>query len=272
MERIEVKQMLRGASEAMDVSYPMADYVAAWKVYRSRSDEDERIANHVSAIINSRDRAALRILDVGPGDGRVLLRLLIHLSSRPREVVCVEPNPEFAEETRRRLNFYEFSDHTDIREETLGRFPSIGRKFDVVTCTHSLYFLSDGEVETLAEYARQGALVVVVVDHQDSLFSRLWQVTAPDYHETVRRHREAIRALDKSGVCVRETFITAELADPSFLRPEMRDLVLSLLCYTDISEAPDDVRDEALGIISRSLIDGRLTCLSSCIELTKRGR
>jgi SAM-dependent methyltransferase len=262
---------LVAAPASNGLGFPMHSYIAAWKVYRAHSDEDDRIAAELSSIINRCVPRPGRILDIGPGDGRVILKALIQLQYRPALVELFEPNPSFARETAARLSFYRFADEVNLRQEPFQTgLQGSGSAFDVILCTHSLYFLSEQEFAGLLSYARAGARLVIVVDHETSLFSELWRITAPEYLDVVKGYLSQIRSLSPNDLSFKETFIEANLKDPFHLRKEMRDLVLSLLCYSDFEEELAD--DVILPVIRRRSQGGQLKCLSSCFEIAPPGQ
>lgn len=253
-----------------DLDYPMPDYIAAWKTYRTVSNEDQVIAGRLAqSIILPGPRS--KILDVGPGDGRVLVRLLISLKQTPELLTIVEPNEAFCAETLRAVHYDDFAkavitlqkklkDCTD--DELAGH--------DVITCTHTLYFMTSAELERLFSLVRGGATLFIVADHPESIFSRLWKQTAPSFYERVSEHIATIRALDQTQFTFAETVISAALCDPMTLRDPICSLVMSMLCYSDV----DSMTDEQFAVVRRMIASattaGRIACDSLFFEISAR--
>jgi SAM-dependent methyltransferase len=254
---------------APDLGYPMPSYIAAWKTYRTLSNEDDVIAKRL-ALTTKAAGTGNRILDVGPGDGRVLLRTLIRMSQRPTEVCVIEPNPEFIEETLRSVSFDRFFDRivprccklSDCKSDSL-----VG--YDHVFCTHTAYFLTDEEMDMLLKLVSAGARLCVVLDHPDSIFSRLWRRTASEYYQRARRHSERLLGLDRSEFIVNVGEIEAEVSNPFDLRDDIRDLVMSMLCYADVDDMPHEELASVEAVVRGALVGSAISCKSYFFEITK---
>lgn len=252
------------------LGYPMPSYIAAWKTYRTLSNEDDVIAKRLAQAIVI-DRHHSKILDIGPGDGRVLVRLLIRLNDTPDKVTFVEPNDEFFVETSRAVHYADFTRELvplngKLMECTAEQIAS----HDIIICTHTAYFLSDCEMDMLLDLVRAGAKMYLVIDHPESVFSRLWQRTAPRFYERVKKHLAKIRALPANDFQISETVITAETSDPILLRPSVRNLVMSMLCYADVEDMHNEELASVQHTISSMAHEGRISCDSLFIEISRR--
>jgi phospholipid N-methyltransferase len=261
-------KIVTGANENNDLGYPMPNYVAAWKTYRTLSNEDDQIAKTISRMV-SIDSDNFKILDIGPGDGRVLLRTIIRLNRMPYELTFVEPNDKFVRETVRVTNYDKFA----------GKIIPITRKleecekesiegFDLVLCTHTAYFLNDNEIDILLGLVRKGSRLIVIFDHPDSIFSKLWQRTAPAFFQNTKKNRALLDTLDPTQFNVRKSEVSAEIGDPRVLRPEIRDLVLSMLCYSDVEDMPAEELASVNFTISEAQRESVISCVSSVYDIT----
>lgn len=250
------------------VAFPMPAYIAAWKTYRTLSNEDDVIAKKVAHSVSITDTRS-KILDIGPGDGRVLVRTLIRLNATPDIVSFVEPNLNFCGETSRVIDYPDFAKSIRPINSTLAQCnTALIFSHDIILCTHALYFLSHFELDVLFDAVRNGANLYIVVDHPDSIFSLLWKKTAPTFYERVRNHLDRIEKLKvESDMSVSQSEITAVISDPNTLRHEIKNLVVSMLCYAEI----DDLTTEELEYVNDVLITkthaGEIECTSLFFEI-----
>lgn len=253
-----------------DLGYPMPNYVAAWKTYRTLSNEDDQIAKCISRLVSIPDDK-FRILDVGPGDGRVLVRTIIRLDRMPSEVSFVEPYDKFARETVRGINFDRFAGKISpivSRLEDCDDDDLAGH--DLILCTHTAYFLTDAEFERLLSLVDAGSRLIVIFDDPKSIFSRLWQRTAPSFYQNTQRHRDRLENLDTDRFLVDKSMVSAEIGDPRNLRPEISNLVMSMLCYSDVEDMPHHQLAEVNSLISEAQRESIISCVSSVYDIRPR--
>lgn len=254
---------------AIELGYPMPSYIAAWKTYRTLSNEDDVIAKRL-ALTTKAAGAVNRILDIGPGDGRVLLRTLIRLHQRPTEVCVVEPNSEFIEETLRAVSFDRFFDRiVPLCSKLADCTPDSLFGYDHVFCTHTAYFLSDEEMNVLLSLVLAGARLCVVVDHPDSIFSRLWRRTASEYFRRAQQHSDRLLNLDRSKFTVNVGEIEAEVSNPFDLRDDIRDLVMSMLCYAETDDMLHEELASVEATVRAALVGSVISCKSYFFEITR---
>src|SRR5690349_6295234 len=82
-------------------TYPMPAYVKSWQDFRSVSNEAETIAFHITHQKWRPDNTPIKILDVGTGDGILLKQLVSACPWQIAELVCVDPNSAFLQESER---------------------------------------------------------------------------------------------------------------------------------------------------------------------------
>lgn len=255
--------------EAQDLGYPMQSYVAAWKTYRTLSNEDDQIARKISHYVKLKNDN-VKILDIGPGDGRVLLRTLIRLDQAPKEVKIIEPNQTFVDETIRAVNYDRFLGKLDVIPKKLEACSDNEISgYDLILCTHTAYFLTNGELVRLLDQVEKGARLIVILDHPDSVFAKLWQRTAPDFYRTARNHTEKLRSLSANDFDVKISEVEAEIGNPSALRQDIKNLVLSMLCYADVDDMPHEELVSVEHTISDLSNGTTIPCLSYLFDITK---
>lgn len=252
------------------LGYPMPSYVAAWKTYRTLSNEDDVISKRVSQTLNRNGRAS-KLLDIGPGDGRVILRTLIRLRRKPSLLGLIEPNQQFLDDTAKAISFDRFFGHCDyIKKKLIDCNCEDLLKYDTILCTHTLYFLSDDELERLLELVQAGAQLIIVIDHPDSIFTTLWKRTAPDFCRRVISHCEKIQNLDRCEFAVAQGEIEAEISNPFDLREEVRDLVVSMLSYSDVEDMLHEELRSVENTIRNALVGSTIPCKSYFFEISRK--
>lgn len=262
---------------AQGIAYPLPAYIASWKIFRSFSNEDRTIASHVISQLNGLHRPVdldgrrdWSIVDIGPGDGRVLIELLLHLAEPPKLLSVVEPNSEFMEQTKLSISFYSFAKAIDYHTCRLADVAdAVIESAEVILCTHSAYFLTHEEMDKLLAAMQRGARLYVVMDAADSLFSRTWKQTAPSYFERAERHRTRLQSLHGQGFSVRQSAFDTLVKSPFEMREDIGEMLMSLICYCDIRDLPLEELGPIQHQIRSSVSNGYITCQSSCFEVTK---
>lgn len=250
----------------------MPDYVPAWLTYRTLSNEDDVIARKLAREVDLIGRPG-HVLDVGPGDGRVLIRFLIRANATPMKLTFIEPNPDFFDETLRHVSNPEFVDEViglDKKLEACSDAELAGH--DILLCTHTAYFLSDAELDRLLALVGDGVELHLVIDHPTSIFSQLWRRTAPTFHERVVRHLEKLQNLDPQVYQVKTSTISALLCDLERLREPIRNLAMSLLCYSDVEDFDAEGFASAQNFILESAdLEGQIHCESFYFTIRGNG-
>lgn len=249
--------------------FPLPAYVAAWKIFRSVSNEDEQTAHHIAEAINGQCRDECNLLDVGPGDGRVLLRILLSLKRAPSKLTFVEPDKGFFDETRRAIGFFDFAKTMNPKQSYLSDLSdSEIAGHDVAILSHSAYFLEWGDIERLISLLPKKP-IYIVFDSEESIFSRLWAKTAPDYLDRINDHRSKLISL-RPACGVKRVGITARVRNPLDLREDIRDMLLSLLCYSDVRDMSYELYEWVRNEIEGAVTNGKLTCHSDCFVVISK--
>lgn len=257
----------------------MPSYIAAWKLFRSFSNEDRIIARALIEAIGAHfpmvaagTLAGLRLFDVGPGDGRVLFETLIKLPSRPTRVDFAEPNPEFYAEVERNIGYYDFADELVKHNQKLGEVDQqVVGSADVILCTHAAYFLTPGELEKLIDSVRPGSLLLILMDDPTSIFSTLWKYTNPHFHQVAEGHRKTLDGLaagNDLGIFVRTTTVKTEVIHPSLVRADLASMLKSFMSYTEYDDLTLEDCAVVDQLIDQARVEGHVPCRSTLYEVT----
>ena len=73
-------------------SWPMANYMSAWKTFRRFGNEPAATADHIISLPGWPAKETLRVLDIGCGDGRMLEAFLQKTPQKVTEVTLLEPD------------------------------------------------------------------------------------------------------------------------------------------------------------------------------------
>jgi hypothetical protein len=186
----------------------------------------------------------------------------------PSEVTFVEPNEKFARETMRVINYDRFAGKiTPIEKRLEDCEGSALAGHDLILCTHTAYFLSDAEFEKLLSLVDAGSRLIVIFDDPKSIFSKLWQRTAPNFYQNTQRHRDRLENLDTTRFLVDKSMVSAEIGDPRSLRPDISNLVISMLCYSDVEDMPHHQLEEVGLLISQAQRESVISCVSSVYDI-----
>lgn len=264
---------------ARNHDFPMPSYIAAWKLFRSFSNEDELIARALVESINARFPHAagptgtgLSLFDVGPGDGRVLFETLIKLETRPARVEFAEPDRDFFKEVEKNIGYYDFADQLVKHHKKLNDVePEAVSRADVVICTHAIYFLTDRELNLLIGGLRPSSLLLILMDDPTSIFSTLWAHTNPRFHQVAEGHRRTLEGLasgDNCAISVRTTTVKTDVVHPGLVRTDLASMLKSFMSYTEY----DDLTIEECAVVDRLIdqarVEGHVPCRSKLYELT----
>jgi hypothetical protein len=126
----------------------------------------------------------------------------------------------------------------------------LAREIDVALAVHLLYLLSEQETHRFLGGLAPGIPLFVVLDHPASVFMRLQEKTAPRYYARSLNAHRALARLREQGYLVEQTAFETHLTNPLDLSQELREAVLSLLCYRDFRELDGETQAWAARIVS----------------------
>lgn len=259
-----------GVSSAISsrAEWPMADYIQAWRAFRESSDENERTVEHILAQpLWPGKKRNLRVVDLGCGDGRLIEVLSRHVNGC--DITLVEPEENLLLEAGARL----ISSHTASTVTSIHaraeehRLRSVLYFADVVLAVHLLYLMLPETVARIVETLSPGVPHFFVLDDPDSLFTTLWEQTAPRYHKRVHLAHRLLTSLPTTEYHVRRTTFESRLVNPNALTEEMRSQVISLLCYASYPDLKPRIRQWVDRRIKSRLRSEHLWCRCACYEV-----
>ena len=251
------------------IDFPMTRerYLSTWKVFRSISDENIITANHILSL-PSWDQVNT-ILDLGCGDGLITKSIVLKSPEQVDKVILVDPDKEMLDEAY--IHLTEIGIVPDV-ERVSSKFEDCVNKYiaqtDIVLAVHLVYLITPESFRVLIDSLPVGKKMILVLDHEGSVFTKLWKHTAPKYaHRSayVRKYLDNI----SSDYSIQRSVITSKIINPLKQRPDIKDAILSLMCYSDYS---------LMGVNSRQFVDacvasnvtGRFVeCASACYEIFK---
>lgn len=251
----------------------MDTYMAAWKTFRRISDENRATAEHLVCRGRWPRRDALAVVDVGCGDGRLLEEVLLRSTSRIDEAQLIDPDLDLLNEAantiqqtglvQRAVRIHGGAEECFARE---------AKNADVILLVHVVYLLEPGVLEHLIGECPPNVPLYVVLDATDSVFTALWERTAPKYHARALAAHETIRALPRERYQIEQSVIASTIADPlANPRRDVRDSLLSILSYSSVSPAtPADLREWIESTLRERTEQGVVRCASSCYEIVRR--
>jgi SAM-dependent methyltransferase len=251
----------------------MASYLAAWKAFRQAANENKRIARHLVSRPQWPRRPRLRICDIGCGDGRLLETLILEAPDELGAVVLVDPDTDLLDEAVRAVTELNLVPEViRIPSTAESAFPSCAADSDIVLMIHVVYLMESEHFAELLGVLSTKAVTYIVLDEPESIFTTLWEKTAPKFYDRVLKAHRFIQSLPPERFQVKESKIQAEVPNPfSLPREDLRRAILSLLCYS--SGALDDPR--AREWIERTVnqfavADGKVACRSACYEILRK--
>lgn len=268
------KQLLhfpsKDGSDANNAEWPMLDYVRSWKMFRGVSNEAHVISRHIlTQEWHPEFEKKVTLLDVGPGDGVLLKQMLLRCSMPIKRVIVVEPDLNFLNECRRQLEPFHFEIIFEGKKiEDLDR--SLLADVDIAVFSHVVYFTGAAPLHHVLDNLRIGSCCYVIVDQENSIFSKLWKKTAPpQFLERVSHVRRAVENLDSTKWKTYKTTVATKLDDPADLSPDVAVFVKSLLCYADYRDLTQEDTEWVETMIKRASASGAIRCTSDCFEIIR---
>ncbi|MEK6373246.1 MAG: class I SAM-dependent methyltransferase [Acidobacteriota bacterium] len=256
--------------------WPSELYVEAWKAFRTLSNENEVTAEHLVRLPSWPKRNDLVICDLGCGDGRLVEQAVLRSISSVAEVRLIDPDEDLLTEAVRVVSETGLVKNVQRSLATAEQvFPECAKTSDAVLLVHVVYLMKNGAFRRLLDACPKETPLFVVMDAPTSVFTELWSVTAPKYHErSLRAHETIAQLLPKNGYLVGETRIASTIEDPRGQRPDLKLALLSMLCYTD---ARTLFRDSDLMMRVEEILDQhhvagntlKIQCESICYEISR---
>lgn len=255
--------------------WPMGCYLEAWKLFRDVSNENEETADQLVTMSKWPTNDNYQILDIGSGDGLLLKRIVTQSPTRVGHVRLLDPDKELMDQAvsnlEERLASYQISFYLSKIED---RIPTSLQDVDVILAVHIVYLLPPESFKNLLTELPFKIPFYVVLDNENSIFSRLWKKTAPKYYERAIAAHQLIKQLPRDRFKVVRTSVTSLLTNPlSYPRKriDLKNLILSILCYTDVRDRPQQELHYIENEIQKSVspANNRLRCASDCYEIVR---
>jgi SAM-dependent methyltransferase len=252
-------------------AWPMVNYMPAWKTFRRESDEPEITAEHVIHQPGWPRKEPLSILDIGCGDGRMIEAFLFTVHQDIDKVVLLDPDEHMLHEARAEIESYNLG---TVVEPRLGVADLGGTELakcvDVGLAIHVAYLLPPTSFQNLVRRWPCGKPLYVVLDSPGSVFTQLWERTAPEYaaRSTSIHAFFAENASVDSSIAM--TTFSTRVASPFLLADKISRLVLSLLSYRQYDELTPDLRQHVDDTVQAHIEGDKLVCKCSCYEILKK--
>lgn len=253
--------------------WPMDSYLGAWKTFRQAANENESIANHLVSRTSWPSEEGLCICDVGCGDGRLLEALILESQNTPMAVTLVDPDEDLLNEAENVIRKQELVPQIQrILLTAEEAFPECAVDADVILLVHVVYLIESHHLIDIFNLLPLDKIVYVVFDEPASVFTTLWEQTAPKYHERVVEAHKIIQALSRNQFDVEESLIAAEVPNPlDYSRKDVQDAILSILCYSSEALTSPHQRQWVESTIAQYVgEDGKVICRSACYEIRRK--
>jgi SAM-dependent methyltransferase len=271
-EHISPQIQIVSTMEIDQSEWPLPAYIKAWKAFRSVSNEADEIASHLARQKWVPKSIPINILDVGTGDGVLLQKILLLCSHSVRDVVVADPNPAFLTEARSHLADVHISGQLKVINKKIEEVDrDVIRSADLAIFSHVVYLTGAAPLLSTLRELRSGSCCYIVFDAEASIFSHLWTRTAaPEYLLRVREARGKIESLSEEKWVINKTTILTQVKNPRHLRPEIGDLIKSLLCYIDVADMDIETLNWVNGELENAGRFGNIQCSSDCYQLIRK--
>lgn len=143
------------------------------------------------------------------------------------------------------------------------------RETDAALAVHLVYLLKEAQLKTFLVGLAPGVPLFIVMDQPSSVFTQLWETTAPKYHRRSLNAHEIIASLKEDNYIVESTEFNTHLINPLTLRDDIRDSVLSLLCYSDFRELDGKTQEWVKDALTEHSALERVVCDCACYEVVR---
>lgn len=251
------------------IDFPMTRerYLSSWKIFRAISDENIVTAGHILSLPVWRDVSS--VLDFGCGDGLITKALVLKSPQNIDKVTLVDPDTEMLLEAE--IHLKEIGLVPDMRsvnakfEDCVGYYT---QEADIILAIHLVYLLTEESFKLLLDSLPVGKKMILILDEANSIFSKLWGITAPKYAKRSEAVRNYLNS-QPAGFSIEKSLITSKIINPLIARQEIKGALLSLLSYSDYSLMNTELQNVVEKTVSGSLCGRFAECTSACYQITR---
>ena len=133
-----------------------------------------------------------------------------------------------------------------------------------------LYFLQKGGLEKIIEAMPQHIPLIIILDDLNAVFTKIWKLTAPVYHERSISAHKIIKGLPIEKYSINKSRVSSKLPDPLSLEKDFKNYILSMLSYNDFSKLSVDTKDTVYSIIKDNMISEHVNCDNVFYEIVRK--
>lgn len=254
--------------------WPMDIYMSSWKLFRCMSDENKETAKHLIKRKKWPKHNSVNILDIGCGDGLLIKQIITQCPNTINEVRLLDPDEELLREAYLHITEIDVvkSIHTYLNKIEQ-KVPECYEKVNVILAVHVIYLLKEESFRKMLEELPENIPIYIVLDKPNSIFTRLWKETARKYYSRSIKTHKIIEKLPSHKYSIKKSSINSCLDNPLNIdRAEIRDSILSLLCYADVRDMSTQEHNKVREEIIKVMVDGKVMCESACYEIIRKNR
>jgi len=251
------------------IDFPMTRerYLSTWKVFRAISNENYITATHLLSLQTWNNIRS--ILDLGCGDGLITKSIVLNSQEPIDKVILLDPDKEMLEEAYLHLTELSIVPEVDKEVSKFENYLSTHIiNVDVVLAIHLVYLITTEIFRSLIENLPVGKKLILVLDDEGSVFTKLWKQTAPKYVERSNYVREYLTGISDHYM-IEKTTITSKIINPIVQRTDIKESLLSLMSYSDFTLMDKNSRSFVENCVSENVSGRFLECASACYEIIK---
>lgn len=255
-------------SKIPTIDFPMTRerYLATWKIFRSISDENRITAEHITSLnawqgVNS-------YLDIGCGDGLISKSIAISNQTAIEKIILLDPDAEIVNEAE--LHLTELNLVPKIEKHWCSfedKYLELINKVQAALAVHLVYLISTESFHLLIDKLPVGKKLIIILDDEESVFTKLWQSTAPKYAQRSKYVRQYLDTF--SAGKINKSYLNSQIVNPLEQRFDIKDAILSLMSYSDFALMDAATKKFVEETVHGYIEDGHLSCKCVCYEITK---
>jgi hypothetical protein len=250
--------------------FPLETYLSSWKLFRYSSNENIVTAEHLLASKSWKQHS--KILDVGCGDGLIVREVAYRSSSPIQEIHLLDADLELLQEAYKHVSALNIVSsvktyHCNICEQV----PTCYSEVDAILAIHLAYLVPSSHFSVLIENLPKNIPLYLILDEPKSVFSSIWEKTAPKYFQRSAYAHKLISELSRDKFSIETSTITSHLKNPlSIERQDIREGILSLLCYNNFSQLTPKDKEWVAEQITNFTKNDLVYCNSTCYEIARK--